>query len=301
MPPAPPPPPVPPPQPQPISNLTHLNKSKAALPDFFLAALSLFAFLSSSSSSSKSFKFPAFSIQLNPRRFFKIPSISMEFPNSNSKSLTFTSPQSLSEWLQPRLPSHSFASWGVIPGTKNLHNLWLEISQGETSLADSNPPIRTLHVLSLRIIDNHHRLLLESHQQLSDGTLRNRNRPLSEKMKPNETPESAVYRAVQEELGSILGDSDYSQLVRIVPDSYRLKIEERDSVSYPGLSASYVLHSMDVWVEGLPDGDFCTVEEEEYVNSEDTNIADHAVSVKKHFWKWDVAELAEYLAEEKRV
>ena len=113
-------------------------------------------------------------------------------------------------------------------------------------------------------------------------------------MKPNETPESAVYRAVQEELGSILGDSDYSQLVRIVPDSYRLKIEERDSVSYPGLSASYVLHSMDVRVEGLPDGDFCTVEEEEYVNSEDTNIADHAVSVKKHFWKWVSPESVDF-------
>ncbi|XP_038874474.1 uncharacterized protein LOC120067121 isoform X3 [Benincasa hispida] len=279
--------PAPVPPPQPFSNLAHLNKS-TALPDFFLAALSLFVFFSSSSSS-KSFKFPAFSIQLNPRRFLKIPSNSMplsQFPNSKSLSLTFTSPQSLSEWLKPRLPSDSFASWGVNPGTKNVHNLWLEISQGETSLADSNPPIRTLHVLSLRILDNHHRVLVESHQQLSDGTLRNRNRPLSEKMKPNETPESAVYRAVKEELGSIIGDSDCSQIVRIVPDSYKMKIEERNSVSYPGLPACYVLHSMDVWVEGLPEGEFCTVEEEEYGNSEETSIADQAVSVKKHFWKW---------------
>lgn len=277
--------PSPPPQPRPIFNLTHLDKS-TALPDFFLAALSLFVFFSSSSSS-KSFKFPLFSI-LRPS--LKTPSMSLSHPNPNPKTPLqlhpFSSPQSLFEWLTPRLPSDSFASWGVKPGTKNVHNLWLELSHGETSLADSNPPLRTVQVLSLRIIDKHHRLLLESHQQLSDGTLRNRNRPLSEKMKPNETPESAVYRAVKEELGSILAHSDCSEIVRIVPDSYQRKIEERNSASYPGLPACYVLHSMDVWVDGLPEGDFFTVEEEEYGNSDDTKIADEAVSVKKHFWKW---------------
>lgn len=105
-------------------------------------------------------------------------------------------------------------------------------------------------------------------------------------MKPDETPQSAVYRAVKEELGSILGDSDCSQVVRIVPDSYEMKVEERNSASYPGLPACYVLHSMDVWVQGLPEEDFCTVEEEEYEISEDSTIANQAVSVKKHFWKW---------------
>ncbi|XP_022974352.1 uncharacterized protein LOC111472979 [Cucurbita maxima] len=281
------PPPVPPPQP--ISDLPHLTRSPP-LPDFFLAALSLFVFLSSSSS--RSFKLPLLCIQSNPRRFLKTPSMSFSHPNSGRtphdahRLHPFASPQSLSDWLKPRLPSDSFASWGVKPGTKNVHNLWLELSEGETSLADSTPPIRTVQVLSLRIIDNHRRILLESHQQLSDGTLRNRNRPLSEKMKPNETPESAVYRAVKEELGSILGDSDCSEIVKIVPDSYKMKIEERNSASYPGLPACYVLHSMDVLVEGLPKEDFCTVEEEEYANSEESSIADEAVSVKKHFWKW---------------
>lgn len=110
-------------------------------------------------------------------------------------------------------------------------------------------------------------------------------------MKPNETPESAVYRAVKEELGSIIGDLDCCEIVRIVPNSYKMKIEERNSVSYPGLPACYVLHSMDVWVEGLPDEEFCTVEEEEYEKSEETEIAHKAaVSVKKHFWKWVSAD-----------
>ncbi|CAN1787190.1 hypothetical protein LINPERHAP1_LOCUS17540 [Linum perenne] len=42
------------------------------------------------------------------------------------------------------MPPDLFSSWGVKPDTKNVHNLWLEISEGEISLADSTPPIRTL-------------------------------------------------------------------------------------------------------------------------------------------------------------
>lgn len=102
-------------------------------------------------------------------------------------------------------------------------------------------------------------------------------------MKPNETPEDAVFRAIKEELGSIINDDG---LVEIVPGSYTEKVEERNSVSYPGLPARYVLHSMDVIVNGLPDGEFCTEEAEEYPDSEEKRTADRAVSVKKHFWKW---------------
>lgn len=196
----------------------------------------------------------------------------------------FINPESLSDWLKPRLPSDSFASWGVKPGTKNVHNLWLELSEGETSLADSTPPVRTVQVVTVHIIGDNGRVLLESHQEMSDGTIRQRSRPLSEKMKPGENLDSAVNRAVREELGSILGDM--GGVVRIVPGSYRRKVEERVSVSYPGLPAQYVLHSVDAWVEGLPEGDFCTEEEQEYGDCDTTRIADKAVSVKKHFWKW---------------
>ncbi|OVA04686.1 hypothetical protein BVC80_1719g12 [Macleaya cordata] len=179
----------------------------------------------------------------------------------------FSSPLCLSNWLQLRLPSDSFSSWGIKPGTKNVHNLWLELSEGETSLIDSTPPIRTVHVVSVRIIDENGRILLESHQELSDGTQRERNRPLSEKMKPNETVEDAVVRAVKEELGSIIRvssiENDVSRIVNIKTGSYQKKVEEWVSVSYPGLPACYVLHSVDASVEGLPDEEFCT-EDEEY-------------------------------------
>lgn len=114
-------------------------------------------------------------------------------------------------------------------------------------------------------------------------------------MKPNEEPESAVHRAVREELGSILKGSVNESIVRIVPGSYRNRVEERNSASYPGLPACYVLHSVDAVVEGLPDGEFCTEElGEEYGDLDETKaVADEAVSVKKHFWKWVSADSIE--------
>ncbi|CAI0397615.1 unnamed protein product [Linum tenue] len=100
-------------------------------------------------------------------------------------------------------------------------------------------------------------------------------------MKPDESPDSAVLRAIREELGSIAGGE-----VRIVPGSYREKVEERCSASYPSLPARYVLYSVDAIVDGLPDDDFVTEEGEEYGDSEDKKVADQAVTVRKHFWKW---------------
>lgn len=198
----------------------------------------------------------------------------------------FATPQSLSDWLKPRLRSDSLASWGVKPGTKNVHNLWLELSEGESSLADSTPPIRTVHVVTVRVIDDQNRVLVEAHQELSDGSVRSRGRPLSEKMRPGEDPISAANRAVMEELGSILNGSGIDGIVKIFPDSYKKKVEERSSASYPGLPACYELHSVDAWVEGLPEEDFYTEEEHEYADSDEARVAHEAVSVKKHFWKW---------------
>lgn len=269
---------------QPITN-RHIN----TLPDLFLAALSICCFLFPSKSFP--FRFPS-----RPRRFPKISTMSL--PPQTLKthlSHSFTTPQSLSAWLKPRLPSDSFASWGVKPGTKNVHNLWLELAEGETSLADSIPPVRTVQVVTVRIIDKHNRVLVETRQELSDGSSRERHRPLSEKMKPDETPESAVYRAVREELGQIIKgsvvDSENESAVRIVPGSYQKKVEERNSASYPGLPACYVLHSVDAVVEGLPEGEFCT-EEEEYLDCEENwrAMAGEAVSVKKHYWDWVSAD-----------
>ncbi|EXB78382.1 hypothetical protein L484_003244 [Morus notabilis] len=255
------------------------------LPDLFLTALSVCFLFSSSAAGGKPLlsKSQILRFPFCPRRLLKISAMSLP----GGRRHHFANPQSLSDWLRPRLPSDSFASWGVKPGTKNVHNLWLELSEGETSLADSTPPVRTVPVVTVRIRDGRDRILIEAHQELSDGTVRSRDRPLSEKMKPFEDVDSAVARAVQEELGSIIGDGGK---VMIVPGSYRKTVEERNSVSYPGLPARYELHSVEAFVEGLPDGEFCTEEDDEYGNSENSGVAEKAVSVKKHFWRWVSAD-----------
>lgn len=150
-----------------------------------------------------------------------------------------------------------------------------------------------MEVVVVRVIGEDNKVLVESHQELSNGDVRHRCRPLSEKMKPGESVEAAVCRAVKEELGSIisggLGSFGYfgdNGIVRIVPNSYTKKVEERFSVSYPGLPACYVLHTVDAVVEGLPEGDFCTEEVEEYEVSDGKKLAEEAVSCKKHYWKW---------------
>ncbi|CAJ2641837.1 hypothetical protein L195_g015704 [Trifolium pratense] len=278
------------------------NSNLPTLPDILLTALSVCFFFTSTrfhnttTTTTTTSNCPFFSSPLNPRRFLKIPAMSQTStsslssttnPNKNNRRHSFASPQSLSEWLKPRLPSDSFATWGVKPGTKNVHNLWLELSQGETSLADSDPPVRTVQVVTVRVIGKDGKILVESHQELSDGEVRERGRPLSEKMKPNEEPESAAVRGIKEELGSVIGaETEVCDIVTIDPNSYEMRVEERNSGSYPGLPGCYVLHILNATVEGLPEGDFCTYEVDEYGDSDDKKIAHQAVSVKKHYWKW---------------
>ena len=153
-----------------------------------------------------------------------------------------------------------------------------------------------MEVVSVRILGKDgNKVLLESQQELSDGTIRKRNRPLSEKLKSDEDIESAVKRAIQEELGSIIferndgKDVNFDEIVRVVPNSYMKKVEERVSVSYPGLPACYVLHIVDAFVEGLPEDEFVTEEGTEYGDC-DQGVVNEAVAVKKHFWKWVPAD-----------
>ncbi|XP_073131160.1 uncharacterized protein [Henckelia pumila] len=297
----------PPPLPPPHETLYPHLKNHTSLPDVIFAAFSIFILFSTSPKPTSLFFLPnnKIAFPFNPRKLLKFHNMSLPLrkpPNpSRHPTPPFATPQSLSEWLRPRLPSDSFASWGVKPGTKNVHNLWLEIAEGETFLADSTPPVRKVEVVIVRIIRFDNKVLVESHQELSDGAVRYRSRPLSEKMKPGESVEAAVFRAVKEELGSIIKstpcgnsnlvnlDNDHhsnniSGIVKILPGSYVKKVEERVSASYPGLPACYLLHTVDAEVEGLPEGEFSTEELNEYGNSDGTNS--DAVSCKKHYWKW---------------
>nr|CAD1830455.1 unnamed protein product [Ananas comosus var. bracteatus] len=107
-------------------------------------------------------------------------------------------------------------------------------------------PVRTVRVVAVRIRNPGGAILVETRQLLSDGSVRERRRPLSEKMRPGESPEEAAARAVREELGE-------GAVVRVAEGQCETRVEERESLSYPGLRARYVLHTVEaVAVDGLP-------------------------------------------------
>jgi hypothetical protein len=208
----------------------------------------------------------------------------MRPPSPPRPPVAFPTLASLAAFLRPRLPPGALASWGAVPGTKTLANLFLELAVGDCALhapADAAPPpaaprvVRAVHVATVRIRNSRGARLVETRQLLSDGTVRRRGpRPLSEKMRPGESPEAAAARAVREELGS-------HARVRILGwDGAR--VEERESASYPGLPARYVLHAVDAEVvDGVPeDGEFETEE-----TGEDDGDAG-AITVKRHYWDW---------------
>lgn len=170
--------------------------------------------------------------------------------------------QGLQAWLGERLPSGmaTLEAWGTQQGTKCLGNLWTELVMGEACLFDTTPPRRGVNVVSVRVKHpKTQRFLVEARQQMRDGSMRVRNRPLSEKMQPGESVEEACLRGVLEELGPELGHPSRVSLVR---DSFCTEVQDRDSVSYPGLPSRYTIHTVVAFVDGLPETPFSTVEGE---------------------------------------
>ena len=95
-------------------------------------------------------------------------------------------------------------------------------------------------------------------------------------MRPGESPEAAAARAVREELGA-------GARVRI-GGAREARVEERESASYPGLPARYVLHAVDAeLLGGVPeDGAF----ETEETGEDDGDAGAGAITVKRHYWEW---------------
>ncbi|KAG6517593.1 hypothetical protein ZIOFF_020989 [Zingiber officinale] len=186
--------------------------------------------------------FVAEAAALSALHLSKPPSPLIFFPRLAVASTT------LSDWIRPHLPFDPVASRGAVPGTKSLSNLWLEINHGETNLElqpNSQDDARgekdgtftvlpVVNVAIVRIRNTRGEVLVESHQLLSDDTVRHRSRPLSEKMMPGEVVEEAAQRAVREELRKMW----------------------------------YILHSVDAEVEGLPEvGEFSSEENGEGVEA----------------------------------
>lgn len=162
-------------------------------------------------------------------------------PPKYAEPCAIGSAQGLARWLNTRMISTCLNMWGIEPGTKHVTNLWVELAEGEITLEDSCPPKRTVNVVSVNIRNKSGQVLLESHQEMGDGSNRVKNRPLSQKMKAGETVEEACRRGICEELGLVLGSPDKIELLM---DSYEEDVEERDSLSYPGLLTCYVVHKV---------------------------------------------------------
>ncbi|KAJ7528734.1 hypothetical protein O6H91_15G016600 [Diphasiastrum complanatum] len=206
--------------------------------------------------------------------------------------------EALADWLKERLAANNLplSFWGKAPGTKSLSNLWCELVEGEIFLEDSCPPKRTVHVASVHIRNESGSTLVEAYQEMSDGRIRQRNKPLSEKMRLGENVEDACLRGIYEELGWQLGARDR---VSIFQDSYMKKEEERESNSYPGLWTRYIIHTMSARIKQLPATEFFTIEDESHqlpsytgarslsnANGDGSTSTHIPVGVKRHFWKW---------------
>ncbi|ONK59940.1 uncharacterized protein A4U43_C08F12510 [Asparagus officinalis] len=138
--------------------------------------------------------------------------------SSSSPPLSFPSLSSLSAFLKSHIPSDSLSS-GLTPGTKTLNNLYLEITNGKSSLLT-----RTVNVAILRIKNPRDSTLLETQHLLFDGTLRSMNRPLSEKMTSGKPVKDAAARTVREELRE-------NVRVRVLMETYWVEVNKESHIA----------------------------------------------------------------------
>lgn len=163
--------------------------------------------------------------------------------------------QELKQWLESTGICTAFYGKGT---SRPVDDLLDEVIKKESVLAvDDGRPMRMVNVLSLQVTNSEGQILYEAQQVLPDGRVRCRNVPLSEKLVGSENWRSAVYRAVTEELGTVLPGVPK---VQVYDDTYRIETEIGDSMSYPGLKTKYMFHRVAVTVEGLPNGPFTTSE-----------------------------------------
>ena len=199
----------------------------------------------------------------------------------HATSWTGGSPDSLAAWLRAHGVDPGFAS--AANDTKSISELATEVRLGETTLEalPGGGAVRRVRVLRLLIRDDRDRVLIETRQEWSDGRVRERGTPLSEKMRRDEDWRDAARRAVLEELGSCLfltkhatptvdadggedaaSDADsetYRSVARLVTlDESSVafsSITKSTSASYPGLRSAYDFVTVDARVRGLPECD----------------------------------------------
>ena len=170
----------------------------------------------------------------------------------------------LYQWLQNQ--NVQIDLWGQA-NAKTVQDLWREIEFGETIL--TAPAQRHVRVVSI-LIHHNGKQLIELSQRLRDGRIRERNRPPSEKLKANESWQTAAIRCLFEELNI------HPHRITLHLDSHTMSHETKTSYSFPTLPSRYEFHRVEATIEGLPEHDFCIPTQ--------TNADIDAVEM--HWWGW---------------
>ena len=132
---------------------------------------------------------------------------------------------------------------------KTLEHLAKEVIAGETEIARTTEGklVRRITVGKADIYyydkeSGNTYKLVEDKQIFKDGRERKRNldAAISEKFKPDENPQEAIMRGIQEEL-NIKGEMKIEEK--------GMENEEIESPSYPGLNTQYVLHRFETFLE----------------------------------------------------
>lgn len=187
--------------------------------------------------------------------------------------VTLKNEEELCAWLQAQ--DIDVSDWGN-QSAKSIQDLWNEYLLGEIQL-EQRPLRRVITGVVQVLIFKESRMLMEVHQQLTDGRMRLRNRPPSEKRKPGESQTDTARRCLFEELECTQDQIQSLWLLNEQP-----QMEHRFSLSFPGLLTCYPVYQVVADVEGLPDSAFQTQERGDSRGS----------AVKVHHWDWRKPEEA---------
>jgi hypothetical protein len=140
------------------------------------------------------------------------------------------------------------------PATRSVDDLAREIERGESEIS-FGPPLRKLRIVRLQI-ERGGLVLHELELHEDDGRSLIRNRPPAEKLLADEDPIVGALRGAIEELGV---EPERVQVLEAIEQG----VDRLDNnPGYPGLATEYEIHLARMTIDGLPDTDFETVENE---------------------------------------
>lgn len=164
------------------------------------------------------------------------------------------------------------STWSETQGSHSIEDLVREIERGECLVR--RRAIRYMQGVVLMTIKKEGLVLIEVGDERPSTGRRPLNRYPGEKMRPGEDYQDTVKRGIKEELGIA------PERIRILTETHKTSERICCSSSYPGLITIYPLNHVDVQVNGLPDADFTTEEQNELESI-------------THYWSWRSKETME--------